>query len=406
MTAPSPSEAQPSAAQLAWSGVTHVGRFRANNEDAFLALRFDGREVTYLGKTGADSLAGSDFVFAVSDGLGGAKSGEFASRIAVDRITRLLPRSFRLSAAGMATGFNDVLSELFAAIHSDLVQLGASYAECAGMGATLSLCWFRPGWMYFGHVGDSRIYHLPPGGGLVQLTHDHTHVGWLRRKGEINEREARTHPRRNALQQSLGAGTQFVEPHIGAVAHQTGDRFLVCSDGLVDGLWDRRIEEFIRTHGATPGDPEASRGLVEEAVRSSGRDNTTALLVELAPSPSPPARRVFVYGTLKRGGSNHGQLAGQSFVGEARTSPGFALFDLGDYPGMVAQPGGSGRVTGEVWSVDEGCLRRLDALEGMEEGLFTREPASLEHPFERGVEAYYYSRSVEGRGRVEGPWTR
>ena len=83
----------------------------------------------------------------------------------MDRITRLLPRSFRLSAAGIASGFNDILSELFAAIHSDMLHLGFSYAECAGMGATLSICWFRPGWMYFGHLGDSRIYYLPRAGG-------------------------------------------------------------------------------------------------------------------------------------------------------------------------------------------------------------------------------------------------
>ena len=90
--------------RVQWSGLTPGGRVRSNNEDAFLALTFDGHEVRYLGKTGDASLAGSDFLFAVSDGMGGAKSGEFASRITVDRITRLMPRSFRLAAAGMASG--------------------------------------------------------------------------------------------------------------------------------------------------------------------------------------------------------------------------------------------------------------------------------------------------------------
>jgi serine/threonine protein phosphatase PrpC len=267
-----------------WSGLTHVGRFRKNNEDAFLALRFDGHEVNYLGKTGSASLSGSDFVFAVSDGMGGARSGEFASRIAVDRITKLLPKSFRLSAAGIEEGFADTLLELFGSIHADLTQLGDSYAECAGMGATLSLCWFKPGWMFYGHVGDSRIYLLPKDGGIKQLTHDHSHVGWLRRKGELNEREARTHPRRNALNQSLGAGHQFMEPQVGAVQPGTGDRFLICSDGLIDGLWDRQLEGTIRETPHAPGAATAAQRLIDEAVRSSGKDNVTAVVVEILPA--------------------------------------------------------------------------------------------------------------------------
>lgn len=266
-----------------WSGLTHIGRVRPNNEDAFLALAVDGHEVRYLGKTGHASLGGADFVFAVSDGMGGAKSGEFASRITVDRITRLFPRAFRLAAAGMGTGFADVLTELIGSIHNDLLKLSYSYEECAGMGATLSLCWFTPQWMYFAHLGDSRIYYLPHDGPLTQVTHDHSHVGWLRRKGQLNEREARTHPRRNALQQALGAGHQFIDPHIGAVGHRPGDRFLICSDGLIDGLWDRQLEETLRAPVPTDDKRSLAQRLVDQAVQNSGRDNTTALVVELAP---------------------------------------------------------------------------------------------------------------------------
>ncbi|HUR57966.1 MAG TPA: protein phosphatase 2C domain-containing protein [Opitutaceae bacterium] len=269
--------------RLQWSALTHIGRVRKNNEDAFLCLAFNGHEAHHLGKVGDGSFAATDFVFAVSDGMGGAKSGEFASRITTDRLTRMMPRAFRLSAAGMESGFADVLSELILSIHADLIKLGDSYEECAGMGATLSLCWFTPEWMYFGHVGDSRIYYLPRAGGLTQLTHDHSHVGWLRRTGEINEREARTHPRKNSLNQALGAGHQFVEPHIGAVTHHTGDRFLICSDGLIDGLWDRQLEEMIRQPPENTGDTTPAQRLVEEAVQASGRDNTTAMVVELAP---------------------------------------------------------------------------------------------------------------------------
>ncbi|HEY1110249.1 MAG TPA: protein phosphatase 2C domain-containing protein [Opitutaceae bacterium] len=285
MSAEAPASATPSSStphDVAWSGLTHVGKVRKNNEDAFLALAIDGREVQYLGKTGRSTLGEHDFIFAVSDGMGGAKSGEFASRSAVDRITRLFPRAFRMAAAGLNSGFNDLLSELVTAIHNDLTKLGASYEECRGMGATLSLCWVRPEWLYFAHLGDSRIYYLPYDGPLAQVTHDHSHVGWLRRTGKINEREARIHPRKNSLQQALGAGHQFIEPHLGAVGHRPGDRFLICSDGLVDGLWDRQLEEMLREAPPLTAQENLARRLVEASVESSGRDNTTAVVFEIA----------------------------------------------------------------------------------------------------------------------------
>ena len=279
-----PSSPAPVSAEVTWSGLTHVGKVRKNNEDAFLALAVDGREVRYLGKTGHASLGSSDFVFAVSDGMGGAKSGEFASRITVDRVTRLFPRAFRLAAAGMGAGFTDLLTELITSIHNDLLRLSYSYEECAGMGATLSLSWLTPEWLYFAHLGDSRIYYLPHDGPMVQVTHDHSHVGWLRRQGQINERQARTHPRRNALQQALGAGHQFIDPHIGAVKHRIGDRFVICSDGLIDGMWDRQLEETLRTPARPDEQRSPAQRLVEEAVANSGRDNTTAVVVELGPA--------------------------------------------------------------------------------------------------------------------------
>jgi len=271
-----------------WSGVTDRGRVRPNNEDAFLALAVDGHGVHHLGKTGEAPLGAMDFIFAVSDGMGGANAGEFASRIAVDRITRLMARRFQVAAIGLSSGFSDILAELFTNIHNDLLHFGNSYEECAGMGATLSLGWLTPGWFYFAHVGDSRIYYLPHDGGLTQLTHDHTHVGWLRRTGRINESEHRMHPARSSLQQVLGAGQQIIEPHIGAVGFEPGDRFLFCSDGLIDGLRDQRIEEAIRApEPAVAGLPIARR-LVEEAVAASGRDNTTAVVVEILPATGDP----------------------------------------------------------------------------------------------------------------------
>src|SRR5688572_4982177 len=111
---------QPPPSRLKWFGVTDRGRVRPNNEDSFLGVQFDAREVHHLGKIGESSVANADFVFAVSDGMGGANAGEFASRIAVEKITRLLPRSFKQSAAGLEAGFFEVLGELFAQIHRAL----------------------------------------------------------------------------------------------------------------------------------------------------------------------------------------------------------------------------------------------------------------------------------------------
>jgi len=272
----------PASGLLRWSGMTDRGKVRTNNEDAFLGLRFDAREIHRLGRFGEASTDRHDHVFAVSDGMGGAKAGEYASQIAVEKITRLLPRAFKQSAAGLDPGFADVLAELYGQTHQALVYLGRSYEECSGMEATLSLCWFRPGWMGFGHVGDSRIYHLPADGAAIrQVSHDDTYVGWLFRNGKLNEREARTHPRRNVLQKALGGGNQFVDPQVGAVACGRGDVFLICSDGLTDGLYDGQITEILRDTGAGATMPGVADRLVAASVKASGRDNTTALVVEV-----------------------------------------------------------------------------------------------------------------------------
>jgi protein phosphatase len=266
---------------LRWYGHTDRGKVRLNNEDSFLGLQFDAHELHRLGKHGEAPTGRTDFAFAVSDGMGGAMAGEFASRIAVDNITRLLPPSFKQAAAGLEAGFDDILTELFHRIHSALTHLGESYQECSGMGATLSLCWFTPVWMYFAHIGDSRIYYLPAREeGIKQLSHDDTHVGWLFRNGKLNEREARSHPRRNVLQKSLGAGNQFVDPQLGAVAYQPGDRFLLCTDGVTEGLFDSQLCEQLRHPTPDATGASLAESLVTAAVAQSGRDNTTALVIE------------------------------------------------------------------------------------------------------------------------------
>lgn len=115
---------------------------------------------------------------------------------------------------------------------------------------------------------------------------------------------------------------------------------------------------------------------------------------------------LFVYGTLKRGCSNHHHLAGQTFVGVARSAPGFRLVDLGGYPGLVTSAADRGGVVGEVWSVDPAALQRLDAFEGVHQGLYRREPLPLQTPFaEQRIDAYVPVLETRGIGEIGSEWT-
>jgi protein phosphatase len=264
-----------------WSGWTHPGRFRKNNEDAFLALTFDDKQVRYLGKSGEASLSGGDCVFAVSDGMGGANAGEFASRIAVQKITELMTNSFRLAAAGFRRGGHDFLETLIDQIHAEMRRQGDAYEETSGMGATLTLCWVTPEKIFFAHVGDSRLYFLPVAGGIRQASVDHTHVAWLVRQGKITPTEAKFHPRRNLLQQVLGGGQRSVQPQLGAIEYEPGDRLVLCSDGVTDGLSERAIESLVRTPPPRLVDEVPANRLIREGMDASGRDNLTAIVFEV-----------------------------------------------------------------------------------------------------------------------------
>jgi len=266
--------------RLQWSGRTECGPVRKNNEDAFIALWFDSREVHHLGAIGEGLLSNHNFIFAVSDGMGGAQSGEHASRIAVQEITKLLPNFYSHSEERLQAEYAGVMEELFVKTHKNLAHLGKCYEECRGMETTLSLCWFTRSTMFFAHVGDCRIYRFHSDG-FEQLTEDDTHVGWLFRNKKISEREAKNHPGRKSLQRALGGGHQFVTPQVGALSYHIGDRFLICSDGLIEGFYDEQLRDFFHAHKPSTAGQDLARLLVNEAISRSGHDNTTAMIVEI-----------------------------------------------------------------------------------------------------------------------------
>jgi protein phosphatase len=271
---------EPAECDLRWWGLTDKGPFRKNNEDAFLALTFDQNEVRLLGKEGEADFELGDFVFAVSDGMGGARAGEFASRIAIQKITERFPKKFRTEAIQQEGGHEGALERLMGFIHAEMRVMGMHYEECSGMGATLSLIWLTPWKAYFCHVGDSRIYLLKADGSLSQITEDHTHVGWLFRERKISEREARFHEGRHMLQMALGGSTSNLDPQIGSVDISPGDHFILCTDGLIEGLWDNTIQRLMTSPPPRLAGLHPARRLLTEALSESGRDNTTVVVVK------------------------------------------------------------------------------------------------------------------------------
>ena len=275
---------------IRWSAMTHSGTFRTNNEDRFLAMLIDQRGVRYLGKDGQSNTRDADMLFAVADGMGGERSGELAGKIAIDNITRILPRAYLMSDQHLVESAPVILKGLFEAIHKELVTLGQWDSMCNNMGATLTLAWIHRSTVMFAHIGDTRLYQFRsvPDASLngqsklqmEQWTEDHTYVGWLRRTGKLNEREARSHPRKNVLSKALGAGNQFAEPQCGSFELKPNEKLVLCTDGITDGLWDRAIGDLVLEPESSMVDLTPAQRLVLTAVAESGKDNATAMVIE------------------------------------------------------------------------------------------------------------------------------
>ncbi|MGJ3242829.1 MAG: PP2C family protein-serine/threonine phosphatase [Opitutales bacterium] len=222
-------------------------------------------------------------ILAVADGMGGARSGDVASRTLIERLPEVLARETTgidfSDTVAVESGLADALEQL----HGVLVALADSSEAYHGMGSTLSLAWLtQPERLWIAHVGDSRIYRWRDGL-LEQLTHDHSHVGALVRAGHLSDSEARTHPKRSVLQQAMGA-SETIDPQVLATDVRVGDRFLLCSDGVTDGLTDRDLKDLLQLEimGKAPF-ADCAQLLVDEADRLGGRDNATAVLARILP---------------------------------------------------------------------------------------------------------------------------
>jgi len=171
------------------------------------------------------------------------------------------------------------LGEALRSVHEHINAAAANREECRGMAATLALAWFTPDNLYLANAGDSRIY-LSRHGQLTLLSRDHTSAFGQWQRGEIGENEYRNHPRRSALYEVVGGGHPGVCPYFAAISYQPGDRFLICSDGLIDGLWERHIAEALAKCPVIP--TLTAETLLERSIDNCGLDDTTLIVITVS----------------------------------------------------------------------------------------------------------------------------
>ena len=232
--------------KVATASLTDVGRVRAHNEDS--CGEFEN---------------GSGYrLLVVADGMGGHRGGATASRVAIETIGEIFQNSKSDPEA--------MLVEALHTANERVHRMAVETPELRGMGTTAVTLLLGPdgtGWV--AHVGDSRAYRMR--GGLMQpLTADHSVVAEMQRRGLITAEEAAVHPRRNEILRSVGVQPN-VEPDVTRLTLESGDRFLLCSDGLSGMMDDPEIGEVLDSQP-----PElAARSLVDTANMRGGPDNIT-----------------------------------------------------------------------------------------------------------------------------------
>ncbi len=266
---------------LRWAGKTDVGRFRKRNDDHFLAFTITEEGFQRLPDTGSAEIENGDVVFVVSDGMGGAKAGDLASEMITGRLRELIPNTYQQAANQLYPDHLGALSECLADVHRAVNQIAEKKAHLKGMGATVTVCWFTPENAYFGHVGDTRLYHYGREE-LTQMTEDHTRAWKDWKAGKMNERQWRAHPRHHILQQAIGAGLPSVTPQLESFQPRLGDWYLLCSDGLIGGLWDKHIRAGL-AEGAAGVDPEkVTNDFLTKSRTEDGRDNISLATIAVS----------------------------------------------------------------------------------------------------------------------------
>ena len=230
------------------AAVSDTGRKRRHNEDTYVL---------------------EPPVFAVVDGMGGAKAGEVASELAAEA----LREESRDGGSG-----EDAVESLIQEANRRVYQRATEDASTSGMGTTLTVALVEDDRVRFGHVGDSRAY-LIRDGELIQLTEDHSLVGELVRSGKLAPEDAESHPQRSVITRALGTDPD-VDVDTFTKEARPGDIFVLCSDGLYSMVGNSTILEIVERNRRDLN--AAARALIAAANRAGGDDNITVVAFEIA----------------------------------------------------------------------------------------------------------------------------
>jgi serine/threonine protein phosphatase PrpC len=229
------------------AALSHAGRKRRQNEDAYVL---------------------EPPLFAVADGMGGARAGEIASSLAA----AALQESDGNGASGEAR-----VAALIEEANRRVFRRATEDREASGMGTTMTVALVEEDLVAIGHVGDSRAYLIREGR-LEQLTDDHSLVAELVRSGKLTPEEAEIHPQRAVITRAVGTEPD-VDVDTFSVQGEPGDLFLICSDGLTDMVDEATILDAVEQNR---GDlKSAAKELVNAANRVGGEDNITVVFFEL-----------------------------------------------------------------------------------------------------------------------------
>ncbi len=233
---------------LAWGMATDVGNVRSHNED---------------------SLVAAGTIFAVADGMGGHSAGDVASAAVVSRLAELATGGF-VQPESIVDALRAATMDISHALDEQELGVGTTVT-----GAAITIHGGHPYWVVF-NVGDSRLY-LFEHNVLTQVTVDHSVVQELVTAGLITSVDAAHHPNSNVVTRAVGFNSEPV-PDFWLLPVTSDSRVLVCSDGLT-----REVGEFdLRARlAARSGPQETAQALVEDALKAGGRDNVTAIVIDV-----------------------------------------------------------------------------------------------------------------------------